>query len=468
MIKSEKYRKLLLAYKIYMLIYLLCAFNAFINGLAVMKAATFIAAGFGGLLLTGVLIQWKQYRKMGNLPLLVLFMASYLFSSVMNIRYGITENIQAMVWLACQMGLLYLTSYTYTAEDMRRELRILAATGTVICTVFNAVSLTMVAWLFDGGYRDPSGAVHAVGYRMGRLWGVYDDPNHGAVIAVIAIFFALYLWKYCEKRIWKVLLIVSIVIQYLYIGFANSRTAMIAFGGSLCVGGFLVFYVMRKKEWLRSVIIGILLMLAGVSGLMALEPINSKTFAYVQKIVVGEGQKEADKGKKPAQNQREKELAKDESNGRIDIWRSGLEIVSTSPLYGVSFRDITPYAEENLPDTYIVNNSIVRYDSLHNMFVDVLASQGVIGLAITILLILNTLRLLLKGMGHLRGEESDVMIFSFSMTVAMLLASMFYSYVFYLHAPQTFIFWLCLGYMVSLSQHACARGTDSLHLEERS
>ena len=465
MIKSEKYRKILLIYKIYMLIYLLCAFNAFINGLGFMKIATLIAAAFGGILLIGLLFQWRQYLKMGNLLLLILFMASYLFSSVMNIRYGFTENIQAMIWMACQMGLLYLTSYTYTAEQIRRELKILAGVGTAICTVFNAVSLTMIAWLFDGGYRDPSGALHAVGYRMGRLWGVYDDPNHGAVISVIAIFLALFLWKSSKEKQYKVLLAVSIIVQYLYIGFANSRTAMIALGGGLCVGGFLVLYVCKRKTVARAAVSGILLLAVSVTGLLILEPVNTRTFAYVQEQVAARG--ETGGSKKPIQNQREKELAQDESNGRIDIWRSGLEIAASSPIYGTSYRNMTPYAEENLPDTYIVNNSIVHYDSLHNMFVDVLAAQGMIGLVITVLLILNTFRILIKGVKYLLAEEADIMIFSFSMVTAMLLASMFYSYVFYLHAPQTYIFWLCLGYMISLVQHAYERKEDVTGNEEK-
>ena len=135
----------------------------------------------------------------------------------------------------------------------------------------------------------------------------------------------------------------------------------------------------------------------------------------------------------------------------------------------MSYRNITPYAEANLPDTYIVNNNVVDYDSLHNMFVDILASQGLIGLAITVLLIVNTLRILIKGAGYLLIGESDVMIFSFSIVVAMLLASMFYTYIFYLHAPQTYIFWLCMGYMVSLCQHARERENNQIRFErERS
>ena len=101
MCKYIKYEKCLLIYKIYMLVYLLFAFNSFINGQTFMKYATLLAAGAGALLLLGVLVRWKEYRKMGNCVLLILFLLSYLFSSVMNIKYGVMENVQEMVWLTC-------------------------------------------------------------------------------------------------------------------------------------------------------------------------------------------------------------------------------------------------------------------------------------------------------------------------------------------------------------------------------
>lgn len=453
MLKKLDYNKLLFVYKIYMIVYLLCSFNAFVNGQKFMKYATVVAAASGGILLLCLLAQWKKYRKMGNLVLLILFLVSYVFSSVMNIRYGFMENIQELVWLTCQIGLLYVASYNYTTDMLKREFGILGVIYTSICTLFSLISLSMIFWMFDGAYRDPSGGLHGVGYRLGRLWGVYDDPNHGSVIAVIAIFFALYLYKLYHKKMWRVLLIISIIVQYLYIGFANSRTAMLALGGGLCVGTFLLFYNKQRRFWAAAGV-SVLIMTVSVVGLIGMEVANGKTFAAVQIYYTEQkaGEKDAEK---PVVNQRKEELTRDESNGRKDIWLSGLEIARTSPIYGTSFRNMTPYAENKLPETFIVNNNVVKYDSLHNLFVDVLVSQGVIGLLITAALIVNTLRMLLRGMRRVKKEDYDIMIISFVMVVAMLIASMFYSYVFYLHAPQTYIFWLCLGYMVVILQRAC-------------
>lgn len=465
MCKYIKYEKCLLIYKIYMLVYLLFAFNSFINGQTFMKYATLLAAGAGALLLLGVLVRWKEYRKMGNCVLLILFLLSYLFSSVMNIKYGVMENVQEMVWLTCQMGLLYIASYKYSADMIKKELRILGWIWIAVCTVFNIVSLSMIGWMFNRDYVDSQGGVHAAGYRLGRLWGVYDDPNHGSVIAVIAILFAVYLWRSCQKIWQKCALALTVAVQFSYIGFGNSRTAIIALAAGIGIWCFGIFYI-RKKAVLQSLLAALAVVILCAGGFFAFEEANIQTYSYVQKLHTEKNtDKLANKDKQNNQkSQRKKELEEDESNGRIDIWKSGLEIAGTSPVYGVSFRNMTPYTKENLPDTFIISNPVVEYDSLHNIVIDVLACQGVIGLLISLLLAANTIRILVRGAGKTDKGHSMEMVFFLSVIAAMTAASMFYTYVFYLHSPQTYIFWLCMGYIVSMAQHANEKGSEAVQI----
>lgn len=441
------FRKALFIYKLYMVLYLLAAFNVFFNSGVLLKGATVIAAVFGAGMLVCVLFRWKQYRKMKNFFLCILFLISYVVSALLNIQYGFVENIQALLWLTCQMGILYIASFEYSAEEMKRELKILGVVYIVWCTIANLISLSMIFWGFEYGYVDSQNGVHWIGYLRGRLWGVYDDPNHGAVITVIAVFLMLYLWRTTNKKRQKVCLVIGIVVNVLYMGFSNSRTAMIALGSGLLCWSFLHLR-QKKKTVMRAVIISIGISILTVGGLTAFEQVNARVYKWS----AGQNVKRTKNTSKKKTNERKKELAKDSSNGRIDIWNSGLEIAKTTPIYGTSFRNMVSYSKENLPDTYIVNNKLVDYDSLHNMFLDVLVSQGVIGIILTLLLIGNTIRTLWKGRLHIRENEYDIMIFGFAVVVAITAASQFYSYLFYLHAPQTFFFWLCMGYIVTIVQ----------------
>lgn len=71
---------------------------------------------------------------------------------------------------------------------------------------------------------------------------------------------------------------------------------------------------------------------------------------------------------------------RDISNRRFDIWKSAVEIFKTSPVFGISRANILPYVDDNLPDSYLVTNEYMRFDSMHNMFFEILVSQGAVGL----------------------------------------------------------------------------------------
>ncbi len=450
-----KFQKIIFIYKLYMMIYLLAAFNGFLNGGILIKAGSVIGAIFGAALLVFMLFRWKRYWKMPNFILCILFLVSYMLSSLMNIKYGITENIQELMWMACQIGVLYIAGREYTSQMMKAELKILGSVYVVWCTAANIVSLTMISWGYEYGFTDAQNYTHWLGYLRGRLWGVYDDPNHGATITVIAIFMMLYLWGIFQKRWQRVCIAASMVINLLYIGFSNSRTAVVCIGCGLLCWCFLHTYN-QKKSAVKAVVFSLAVTALAVGGLSAFEPINVQLFKSVQDQMVKKIEKsnntETVKSPIKKTNARRNELKKDVSSGREDIWKSGIEIMGTSPVFGISFRNIVAYAEENLPKTYILNNEVVKYDSLHNMFVDVVVSQGIIGILIVFMMIGNTIRVMWKSLSRLWGKDYSIIIFSFIIVVTMTVASQFYTYLFYLHAPQTFFFWLCMGYLMTLAR----------------
>ena len=67
---------------------------------------------------------------------------------------------------------------------------------------------------------------------------------------------------------------------------------------------------------------------------------------------------------------------------RSDIWKSAIEVFLTSPVVGVSHNNVLAYVYDNVPNSYLVTNDHMDFDSMHNVFFDILVGQGVIGLAI--------------------------------------------------------------------------------------
>lgn len=184
-------KRYFLGFKIYYLVYLLLAFNAFINESLWMEYATDLLAVLGVGCALCMLKDWKQYQKVANLRLIGLFLISYMVSAVLNYRYGVGDNVKELVWMFLFMVVLYATSAVLSMEERKKEFRLLACIWVIYSTVTNAIGNSMVLWGRNYGLtkvRDGKAVgFKVVGFKWGRLWGMYDDPNHGATITVAAI-----------------------------------------------------------------------------------------------------------------------------------------------------------------------------------------------------------------------------------------------------------------------------------------
>ena len=455
-------KKLFFGFKLYYLVYVLLAFNAFINESALMSWATNILAVFGIAVALCMLTKFRTYMKVWNTRLILIFLLSYVISSLLNYRYGIVDNIKEVIWLLLSMAVVYTSCAICQISEMKKELAIFSVIWVVYCTVVNFISISMVVWgreyniflMKDGkpvGYK-------TVGFKWGRLWGMYDDPNHGAAIAIAAMLLALYLFLTIKRKVSRVLLVITMVIQLFYLVLSDSRTGMVM----LAAAGFLwtAFLVYRReskkeknrrKSFIKSICLGILASVVLAGGAYGCKQqynlIDSKIAVLLpKKLTPGTNN---NNNKVSGQVGRANDLVQDASNGRLYIWASGLEITGTSPVFGVSFRNMTAYAEENLPDTYLVNNpENAKYDSLHNSVMDILVSQGAVGILIFLAIVVNTARLMKKKLSSVRAEDQNFAAACFITAAAMGAGSLFISMVFYLNAPQTYIFWLCFGYFM--------------------
>ena len=115
---------------------------------------------------------------------------------------------------------------------------------------------------------------------------------------------------------------------------------------------------------------------------------------------------------------------------------------------GITFRNYIPYAKENLPNTYIVHNDQGLFPSMHNSFVDILVSQGILGFIIILCFIVSVLIVLLRGIFKTQGEIYRYNVFLLVSFIPILVSMMFYSETFYMNTGGAFLFWAFLGYVM--------------------
>lgn len=455
--KNKKFKRILYIFKSCYLMYLLLAFNAFINGTKWMYRAAYVITVFGTGLILWMLFLYKRYKKTYNIWLLGAFVVSYLISAVTHISYGMTENIKGIIWLVLPLVLVYVSVFDMSGTEIRREMRILSGIYIFYCTIANLASLSMIYWGRMYDYIDDIGVIHGIGYRWNRLWGVYDDPNHGATITVVALFMLAYLFSYAKKLWQRYVYILICIVNYFYIVLSDSRTGMVSLGGGILLCGFLLFWVkIGRGVHLRRALLPLLCAAIVIGVTFASDAVLKLIYQPIDQSIVQqlEGRKTiVSKLQSDKKNVRKDDLKRDYSNGRMGIWGNALQIARKSPIVGVGYRNILPYAKVYFPQGYLVkNDSGVQYDSIHNLVLDVLVGQGISGEIILFLLVGNIIIILCKNIHQVPEKYYREEMFSVVIAGALVAAGTFYSYIFYVNSPQNVCFWLFLGYAMRFCQ----------------
>ncbi|MEF9945184.1 MAG: O-antigen ligase family protein [Lachnospiraceae bacterium] len=422
-----------------------------------MNVTTYVITLWGMAMVLWMMVHYRTYLKVKNLWILLLFIGSYVFSAVLNYHYGVTNNIKAIIWMVLPIFLLYIASKDYKIWEMKREFFFLSTIYVIYCTIANMVSLSMVYWGRNLEFKDATGVTHAVGFRWGRLWGIYDDPNHGATISVIAMIMAIYLITQVKNMGLKILLSLAFLTNSLYILFSDSRTGMTCIAmGTFALVGIVVFQKIKLVPAGKKVVI--VLLLSALSAIVSVGVSSEIKIKYNQmdkKIVSMIAEKNNTNQTKVSHPEaiigRQKDLVKDTSNGRIELWKEGLQIAKSKPVFGVSYRNIASYAEKNMPESYMVKNSSgIRYDSMHNLEMDILISQGLVGVGLFLFLVISTIIFWIKNIRYIPNGGKGLASMAFVMVFTMAIASTFLSIIFYVNTPQGYCFWLCFGYLMAM------------------
>lgn len=474
MVEKIKNTNFILAFKIIYLLQVFMAFNCFTFSSKYLSVSSLIVILTGVALLCWRLVRYKEYIYCKYLGILFLFMVSYAITMIANYKYGIWGNIKGGIWMTFQFFLLYCISEKDDIVKIKHEFKIMLGCLISYTTLCSFAGIFMLIKQFGGRFNFEDGTGSFYGFIWGRLWGCYTDPNHGAIITAAAVLAALYLLFEVKKVYQKVIICGTAVLNYLYIVFSDSRSTKISL--TLAVFVILVFLMImqfRSIEKKDSIFRGIIVILITVLFYFSFGEVKNGYNYYVQKSVEKQIEAEelnednpkieesdedsltteekADIEKEKVESLtvgREEDIKQDFSNRRFDIWKSGIQIFNENKLLGISFRNISSYANREMPDIYIVNNDYGDFDSFHNVVVDVLVSQGILGIVIIVIMGIVFLvycfkKLVLEKLCCVR----EIRIL-FALMILLLADSMFISEIFYVNSPETVLFWMFLGYLM--------------------
>lgn len=402
-------------------------------------------------------INYRKYMKMPGIILMILFCVSFAVSSFMNRQYDFAGNLKWIIWTGILFFALYVCDLERDTAEYRKEFRIISHI-IIAYTVFSSLAgIIMMVTSFSKILETTDGEAVIAGFTWGRLWGVYTDPNYGAVLSVIAIVLSL-LFLIQKKGVIRIIYGVSILLNYLYIVFSDSRTGKVTLVFSL---GLFIFLWIRDrqkektfgKRYCIAALIAVFISILALAGSYWVKTEYNRTLASVCAELFSE--KKTQQTQQTQQSQsvkneigRKDDLKEDVSNGRLALWESAIEIWKTSPVYGTGYTSLVPYMEENIPDTYAINNPQTRYTSMHNAFLNTLVFQGLVGF---VLLLLIAGRIIVYSVPEIfkeQGDESLNLAAMLSCIGAVVVSMMFLLEGTYTNSPGSFVLWVFSGYLV--------------------
>ena len=408
------------------------------------------------------------------------FAASYLLSTLLlaaTFSAGtLTANLKGLLWLCVFLFVLY-PQPALRGQTREHALQRFLCAVLIFSFVQTVISFDMLL----GNYFGRSAEKYYVGYYLGRLFGNYTDPNYGAILSAVSVVIsAFFLLQGKEKHPHRVLLVLNLLLEYLYIAFSYSRSGLICLTAGLAAFALYLLCAHRAAAWKGALVLCLAALLFFGAG-----PVRSVYEAHREQLVSAFGtyknstyyktpaqlkkeQKEAEKkaaeaesaapgetaaaddpAKYGSEDWRDAEVENDPYGGRLEVWGDGLTVFRQSPVWGVTYRGIYPYMKANLPDSYMVTH-VAPIKTFHNAVVDVGVSQGVIGLGILLVSLAAAVRTGLQKRKTLQTtEQKDTFALLGCALFVILCGAMFVSDIFYINTPTAAVFWYLLGHALA-------------------
>lgn len=408
---------------------------------------------------------FRRYLKSKGSWILIALCAGYLISTILSVRYGWYENIRTLIL----QGFLFFMVYCYPADGSaqeRKKRNVWIGYYLVACAVLTVLSFVYFLMGKNEIFRPEIASVplYYTGFFWGRLYGVYWDPNIGALMCCVSLLLAAGVFRASKHRGIKVLMAVLALLDVFYIAFSDSRTNRIALVAGVAV--FAALAVERSSRKRRAAACALLAVFAAI-----ILPFSIKmVYNNVAQASLAAKQ-EADSAESAETETPEVTLAgteavvresdgTDVSNRRFDIWESAVDIFLEKPLFGVGHNTVLAFVEEELPDSYLINNDHMDFSSMHNTFLDVLVAQGIVGFLLYLAMGVVSIVTVGKHWRDVcRNTENRCIAFC-AVIVSMVCASCFMSEIIYVCSPMSFIFWMGLGETMSGTEKNAAEGVS--------
>ncbi len=429
---------------------------------------------WGGLQLLVDLLTKRTCLRARHAVWLILLLLMGSVTILINHQSGFKENASMLCYTAVGMLVLYPNDETRSREDLLREMRIIGWVYIGLCAVGSLISLLMLLMNYTASY-EYGGVTYYIGLYHSRLFGVFSNPNFPtAAIASALCALQLFLCRdVTENR-------KTLPFQYVCLGFcaffnllflmlSQSRGSSLAFLAFLFV---FLFFLFRKTLLSR---ISSLVASCGLSFLASAVLLTAVAFAapaiirISDQLVTGFQSRYISESSEPS-GQSTVSLPNDDpsvsdkdtpagppsvvirpdndnvdiTSGRINLWRVAIKQFKESPIWGLGHSGSLERVSQD-------DNPVMHY---HNLFFHSLAAGGIMGTAALLIVLFALIISMGKFIWRNRrtvGFQNGYIYAGIALFVFYMVNNMVEVYLIYNVSLPHFIFWIYMGYILSLA-----------------
>lgn len=425
----------------------------------------------------------RDFQKIPGWKLIAVFTVLTVVTAFVHLSVSPISGIKSLILTLLPLY-AFLPAFVCTPKEKRKSqfFKILSGSAGVMF-IFTLIALVLY-FLRINTVLEFAGIVEHIGIRLYDpnannhvyiLYGLFKDTNHAATYSIFFCIFGLLLFKECKKGLFKskkantigkIFGIVSAVVQFIYYPLANSRGAWLSLSLIMFLITFTLFVTRKKEESISFKNTVLSLLKSSVTVLVCYCLIFScrwvsttvsfpisKLFAdnILKTPQISNSQTEPDKSQTKPDMDNSQTVNYSKGNffagaGRLDIWSNGMKIFAKHPILGVNPNNISYYAKQIIPEHKLANGA-----ALHNSYLDLLISYGILGfLPLIVFFGYSVINILKKIFKEMSVNTTTIIILGMALILAC--CSFFLSSLFINTTAMYFILLVSAGYIISVTK----------------
>lgn len=361
------------------------------------KILSYIALAWGIILILFMIIEGYKRRKIYkfDIPLGIFIILTLAFNII---AYRTNENIIYWVVNSILFIIIFTVDVFRCKKTLMQEMNIITYFYVIFMFISSLISLAM---RFSGKTIEISGVI------FGNTRGIFENENALSIAAALAIVMCIYLNSISKSHRLKMFWSANIVLQTITMIGSHGRSAYLI----VIAVVYTFIFVYNKNKYIRVILLLVPIVITGA--FFELDKNNIRDF----------------------------------TSGRSSLWTSASIVIKDHPLTGVGksgFVEAVTNARQtdDLPG--------LETGGLHNIYVQIATVNGTISLLLFLAFIGMILMFIIQHLDKLLRKEKLQMTTLTSLIVGILAVNLFESTLIYAVSFISMIFWIYLGYLVSI------------------